>query len=336
MRTPSKSEEKLIEQIFNAATNRKYRRKALGPEAIQRIVHAITRSVIGEQPLSIKVLCGGYKHHELPSAPHADWAEVFSILHYSNYGNAIAEVAPFGVDLCWRFDHPAIVQHFVNQSEQRLSTYHNSFKAALADTKLHLGGNGLVHDGLSLSYQAASRDEDLLEFESLIQKLQVEKFQHFRALAPELQVHMLAKSARNIQLEEGTPSPCLSCTSPVPCAVTDCLLYHEAMVAADLEYYRTQLDESILIVNRPCVDNFMYCPSVGSTGIQFWVGTGVILIDSHKGTATCTIASVAQYKSLYQDTKIGDPKDYGLPAIFAEVPTKLLETGRPLVTGYQS
>lgn len=89
--------EKLAEIIFKALLSKKFRKYSANEDLQNHIKNAIRSNIEQNQPINITFLHGAYKLWRLEEAPEADWAELFSLMYYSNWVKPICDVYGPGV-----------------------------------------------------------------------------------------------------------------------------------------------------------------------------------------------------------------------------------------------
>lgn len=255
------NKEELVEAIFRYVTSKKFRKYALSPEASERIRSSIAKNVEANEPIKATLVFGGYKLWRFDEAPEADWAELFSLIYYSNWMKPICEIYEYGV---WYdfFSDDVIVSIINNIPPDDTLAYGNSFKQLLHFLKPYQPAN------LDMTYNRVGD--------------QYESFDAFRA---DLEAQTVSLSA---SLEGGYPSLDEKSKSALDLNVklteeqeTDPLwrekvqLLHDAymQVGGRRPYYRTP--DKFNVMTTPL--NGML--SVGTTKdsiMKFWVGTGVL------------------------------------------------------------
>ncbi len=142
----SDGDEKLIkakgleEYIFHKLSTKKFRKWKLDDSSEKQIKEAIKINVSNNQPIKFTFPFGGYKLWRLPSQPEVDWAEFFSIAHYSNY---IAQILPFykpGVEFYFSSDD-IIIERMDNISSKDTDAYFNSFQVLLENFRKYFPDN---------------------------------------------------------------------------------------------------------------------------------------------------------------------------------------------------
>jgi hypothetical protein len=312
----SKSKDNLFELSYQKITSKKFRRNALGDQAKSRIERAVWSAVETGKKIEIVSLIGGYKHFNVPSSPNCDWAEIFTFYNFLAYAKEIAEVYPHGVRLTWRIDPPAIVSKIVGQDIDSLKKYHQSF-GQLLEEFVNEYKKELEDNNIELTSSLSWSEEEVPSLYPLINKKIIDIWNDFKCLNSCEKDQLLDKAERNCYIathltDEFLPSDVHHC-----CHTTKTYLYHDAYRLADLEYADKYFDDKIIIVNRKSNDHYMFCSSVKTTGIQFWVGSGAISSDKQ----SYTIVSHSQLQTGNYKFKYCSPTSYGLPAFFESVPS---------------
>lgn len=89
--------EELESQILKALLSKKFRKYSANEELITHIKKAIHINVENNAPINITFLHGAYKLWRLDESPEVDWAELFSLMYYSNWVKLVCELYEPGV-----------------------------------------------------------------------------------------------------------------------------------------------------------------------------------------------------------------------------------------------
>ncbi|MDB5169109.1 MAG: hypothetical protein JWO41_465 [Candidatus Saccharibacteria bacterium] len=92
-----KGTEQLVEAIYKALLSKKFRKYSANEDLQKHIMNAIRINVEKNEPINITFLHGAYKLWRLEETPEADWAELFSLMYYSNWVKPICEIYEPGV-----------------------------------------------------------------------------------------------------------------------------------------------------------------------------------------------------------------------------------------------
>lgn len=95
--------DELVEVIFRLVMSKKFRKYTANDDLQSHIKNAIRVNVEKNEPINITFLHGAYKLWRLAEAPEADWAELFSLIYYTNWVKPICEV--YGPGVC-NYSHP--------------------------------------------------------------------------------------------------------------------------------------------------------------------------------------------------------------------------------------
>lgn len=89
--------DELVEAIFKALMSKKFRKYSANEDLQKSVRHAIRLNVEKNEPINLTFLHGAYKLWRLEEAPEPDWAELFSLMYYSNWVKPICELYKPGV-----------------------------------------------------------------------------------------------------------------------------------------------------------------------------------------------------------------------------------------------
>ncbi len=87
----------LVEAIFRSLMSKKFRKYSANEDLQKLIRNAIHINIEKNEPINLTFLHGAYKLWRLEEAPEADWAELFSLMYYSNWVKPICEIYEPGV-----------------------------------------------------------------------------------------------------------------------------------------------------------------------------------------------------------------------------------------------
>lgn len=132
--------EQLTEAIFKKFTSKKFRKYSLGQEHADHIKSSIALNIKNKDPIKVTLVFGGYKLWRLEEAPEVDWAELFSLMYYTNWMKPICELYEQGVWFDF-FSDDVIVAKMNNVSPNDTKAYQESFKRLLAFIKPYQPGN---------------------------------------------------------------------------------------------------------------------------------------------------------------------------------------------------
>ncbi len=123
-------QEELIEAIFKAFTSKKFRKYSLGQEHADHIKSSIAMNVKNNEPIKATLVFGGYKLWRLDETPEVDWAELFSLIYYTNWMKPVCELYEPGVWFDF-FSDDVIVPKMNNVSPDDTKIYQASFHKLL-------------------------------------------------------------------------------------------------------------------------------------------------------------------------------------------------------------
>lgn len=129
-------------RIFAALMSKRFRKKSVSPRQQAGIRESIRRCVARGAPLKLCLPFGGYKLWRFAEAPEADWAELFSIMHYANWLRPVALGYAPGVEFTFASD-AIVLERISNIAPPETAAYATSF-AALIEFLARFVPNNLV------------------------------------------------------------------------------------------------------------------------------------------------------------------------------------------------
>ena len=96
LKKPDNTDE-LVEAIFKALMSKKFRKYSANEDLQKSVRKAIQLNVENNEPINVTFLHGAYKLWRLEEAPETDWAELFSLMYYSNWVKPVCEIYEPGV-----------------------------------------------------------------------------------------------------------------------------------------------------------------------------------------------------------------------------------------------
>lgn len=253
--------EQLMDTIYKAITSKKFRRYSLGAEHAKHIESAIRLNVAQRQPIQLTLVFGGYKLWRLEESPEVDWAELFSLIYYTNWMTPICEFYEPGVWFDF-FSDDVIVPKMNNISPDDTRAYVASFRELLDFIKPFQPKNlNMTLNRVGDQYENSEAFEKDLE-----EQMKIVAASHENSF-PNLDDTMKATLDLNVRLtdEQRADSQWQSKVQ----------LMHDgyAQVKGRRPYYR--VPDKMSVMTTP----FNGMLSVGTTKdsiMKFWVGAGVL------------------------------------------------------------
>ena len=87
----------LEERLLAALLAKRFRKFSVTAKQHAGIAEAVRRAVAANAPVPLLFPFGGYKLWRFAEAPEADWAELFTLIHYANWLKPVAAIYPPGV-----------------------------------------------------------------------------------------------------------------------------------------------------------------------------------------------------------------------------------------------
>jgi hypothetical protein len=134
------NDDELAELIFKSLMSKKFRKYSANPELIEHIKNAIHLNISKRQPINITFLHGAYKLWRLKESPEADWAELFSLMYYSNWVKPVCDIYEPGV---WfdSFVDDLIIPKLDNVPIEDIEAYIKSYQALIDFLKQYQPSN---------------------------------------------------------------------------------------------------------------------------------------------------------------------------------------------------
>jgi len=271
-------EENLLQYIYNCLTSTKYRRHSISPEYQEHIKNVIKISIAQNKPIPLVWVFGCYKLWRLSESPFVDWAELFFLIHKTNWLKPILAVYEPGV---W-FDFFAdgiIVSKLNHLPESDLDIYQKSFQELLDFVNQRVPSN--LHFTLhTLESLYGTKKDYQIEFDQNYQK--VVDQDHLTPLVLSDQqraiIEMNTKSDHPLTVQELHESQ---------------LLFEAFGLSSKRRpYYRTP--EKIFLDSFP-IKNTLPIGSVRTSSVRFWIGKGVL--QKHHESYIENIFSITQVQA---------------------------------------
>jgi len=117
----------LAEAIFKVLMSKKFRKYSANEDLQEHVRNAIRINVEKNDPINVTFLHGAYKLWRLEESPEADWAELFSLMYYTNWVKGICEIYEPGVWFDFFIDD-LIVPKLDNVDLSDIETYTKSYQ----------------------------------------------------------------------------------------------------------------------------------------------------------------------------------------------------------------
>src|SRR5947208_2330025 len=83
--TPLAADDQVEKAVIKALLSRKFRKYAVSEPLLAHIREAVRLNVAKRQPINLTFLNGAYKLWRLEESPEVDWAEFFTVIHYTKW-----------------------------------------------------------------------------------------------------------------------------------------------------------------------------------------------------------------------------------------------------------
>lgn len=252
--------EKIEDQIYRLLMSKKFRKFATNPEYFDHIRSAIKLNIEKNEPIKLTLVFGGYKLWRLKESPEVDWAELFSLIYYTNWLKPICSLYKPGVWFDFYSDD-VILEIMDNVPKKDTEQYAITFINLLEFIKPYIPENlNITFNRVGDQYKTyGDFKKELYENIKVVEK----ELGGLPKLTPE-QSKMIDL---NVILTPGQEDD-KNWQEKV-------FLIHEAYsrVSKRRPYYRTE--DKIFVITRKMKDSI----AVGTTKtsvVKFWIGAGVL------------------------------------------------------------
>ncbi|MFA5961330.1 MAG: hypothetical protein WC848_01455 [Parcubacteria group bacterium] len=190
-------------EILRLLLSKKFRKYAANEELIDHCNKAISLLIAENKPINITFLHGAYKLWRLEESPYADWAELFSLMYYTNWAKGICDIYEPGVWFDFFVDD-SIVPKLDNIPISDVERYVESFQEVINFLKAYQPSN-LKMTITPVSSQFSSSEE----FNEILERNLSELKQKFAGKLPALTDSQRAMVELNVKItpeQEKDPS----------------------------------------------------------------------------------------------------------------------------------
>lgn len=252
--------EKMSDEIFRLLMSKKFRKFATNPEYINHIRSVIKLNIEKKEPIKLTLVFGGYKLWRLKEAPEVDWAELFSLIYYSNWLKPICSIYKPGVWLDFYSDD-VILEIMDNIPKADTKQYAITFINLLKFMKLYIPKNlNITFNRVGDQYK--TYDDFKKELGETMKIVEAEL-----GGLPKLTPEQSKMIDLNVNLRQGQKDD-EKWREKV-------FLIHEgySRVFKRRPYYRT--DDKIFVITRR-LDNSIAVGTTKTSIAKFWVGAGAL------------------------------------------------------------
>lgn len=293
--TTPKNGESLEDFLIRCTLSKKFRKHSVDEDFRQHLLRIANNSVANGQPLPFVWDFGGYKLWRFPESPEVDWAELFSLIHFSRWLLPIAAAYKPGVWFDF-YSEDIFVPQINNVPAADTAAYIASFTALLKFMENYLPANfRFTLNRLIDQYDSPESFKG--EFEQNLTTLS----RDLPGGLPQLTPEQRATVELNVKLFERQDAD--------PLWREKVQLIHDAYSLASKRrpYYRNA--SKILVNNLPT----KCAITVGTTKtsvVKFWVGVGA-LARRNNGYIECILSDKQLQSSSFQYEPIRIPKLIG-------------------------
>ncbi len=254
------NERDITNLIYKFLMSKKFRKYATNSDYFPHIISAIKTSIEKNEPIKLTLVFGGYKLWRIQESPEVDWAELFSLMYYTQWLKPILEIYKPGVWFDFYSDD-VILEIMDNVPKEDTEKYIQSFKQLLEFVKQYIPKN--------LNFTLNRVGDQYESYDDFKKKLEesIDKVEKDLGGLPKLTDEQIGLVDLNVRLKPGQEDD--------PRWREKVFLIHEgyARVSKRRPYYRT--NDKIFVITRPIKDSI----AVGTTKtsvVKFWIGAGVL------------------------------------------------------------
>ena len=240
---------------------KKFRKYSVTSEYQKHIKSAVESCVSRNEPIKISFVFGGYKLWRLEESPEVDWAELFSLIYFTNWLKSITEIYQPGVWLDF-FSDDIILETMNNVPKDDTDQYIESFRNLLEFIQRYIPEN-LSFTLNRVVDQYGTYEEFQKDLENSIEQVRSSLGGKMPVLTPE----QMAAIDLNVKIIPDQESD--------PYWREKVQLIHDgySRVSKRRSYYRAA--DKIMVVNKSIKDSL----AIGTTKnsiVKFWIGAGVL------------------------------------------------------------
>lgn len=253
--------DKLEKNILSKVLSKKFRKYAADEAAIDASKCAIHLAVSQKRPVKLGLLFGGNKIWRLDEAPEVDWAELFSLMYYTQWMKSIACVYKYGVEFSI-YSQDVSIQRLNNIPRSETDNYSKTFRELLIWLKQYLPKE------VSFTYgRHAEEYSDLSRYDDDINEAKKVLFKELNNKYPVMSDEEKRRTEFNVRLKPGQADD--------PLWREKVELEHKAIfrVKSLLPYLN---DNSMIHLSAMPFSGYIAVGSTKHSVAKFWASVGVL------------------------------------------------------------
>ncbi len=257
------SSDQLTQEIIRLTLTKKFRKYSVAPDPLVHIKASIEANVKANESIKFTLPFGAYKLWRLDETPEADWAELFTMIYFTNWLKPICEIYEPGVWFDF-FSDDVIVPLMNNIPHEDAKAYRRSFEALLDFIKPYLPNN-LSMTLTRVIDQYASQEEFEADFEQQTELVKA-KYNNGLPVLDDMQRATIELNVKATQQQQQDPLWCEKIQ-----------LMHDsyASISKRRPYYRPAKMHKIMVVTTP-LWGMLTVGSTKDSTMKFWVGAGAL------------------------------------------------------------
>lgn len=253
----------LKSEIFRLLLNKKFRKYSVKPEYVEVIKKAINICVDNNEPIKLTFPFGAYKLWRFEESPEVDWAELFTLIYYTNWLKPICEIYQPGIWFDFYSDDD-FVPRLDNIDQLETDRYHKSFINLINFI------NQYIPDNLEFTFsRVIDQYSTKKEFEEDLQDKINQITTKLNGKMPVLSPKHLASIELNVRATDEQKK------DPYWREKND-ILHQAYLITSKRRAYYRNVDDKIAVFSTPTSLDFVVVGSTKHSVAKFWVGIGVL------------------------------------------------------------
>lgn len=255
--------EQFAREITRLTLSKKFRKYSVGSEVLEHIKASIEANVKNKEPIKFTLPFGAYKLWRLDEAPEADWAELFTMVYFTNWLKPICAIYEPGVWFDF-FSDDVIVPRLNNIPAEDLGAYNHSFHMLLDFMKTYQPKNlNMRLTRVIDQYDTQSDFEEDLEQQMVKLRAKLDNglpiLDEAQKATVELNVKTTPEQEKDLAWREKVQ------------------FMHDSYASTSQRrpYYRPLEKHKIMVVTTP-LWGMLTVGSTKDSTMKFWVGAGVL------------------------------------------------------------
>jgi hypothetical protein len=270
----------LAVNILSRLISAKFSGKTQTNDAVLWTFERLVYSIANKEKLIFMFGYGGYKHHDSPSSPEVDWAELFHIKFLLKYLWPIIVNYPYGVEIEYESEEVSI--QFNNVQQSLTDKYTHSFRKLVDYFNLWLSENDIK---TRISFIVAREQYDSADtLYHLMDEKKASIAAQFKDLPKDEQARRLKRAETNIKWHSGSKDYSELLDNERTELILNTRITNETFLEADYDlradyFERMNCVPLLGTFGRAALgEAWLHIKSNQASLVDFWIGTGILEI----------------------------------------------------------